>query len=533
MTRFTGVSVQGGLSVGPIHFLHRASLSSEKRSQLSPREEQLRFEAAKDRAITELRRLEARIAAHLGSDEAAIFLFQSTMLEDADYLDVIRSYINASATAEYAVEQTEKAVIEFFASLDSSYLRARAADARDLSRRLTGILSDHPAGGGMRQHPAILVAEELSPSEAALLDSGLLLGLVSQEGTSDSHIAILSHAIGVPSVIGIPVDPKWEGHTAILDGDSGTLIIDPDEQALAAARPHAAHDFDPTPPELTVLRKSGERELRLCASIDSAWEAVDAYRIGASRIAMYRTDILHGGRATQPSEDEQLAEYRHTIEAMHGRSVAFQMLRFRSSDTLSLSPQPDLVEPFRTQLRAILRASVASDAPVTILLTGVRTTADFRWVRRQLRRCRRELEAEGHGFHDVRIGSVVDSPVAVYFAGVLSLASETLVIDGEALMQSTIYSHEGQHLPNYHALGWMLRRVLLAGHRCGCTVIMSGELEQFPQAIHALVELGFDALAVPVRSLLPLHAMLSGSDEPPLSGSDEPPLSGSDEPPRA
>jgi len=505
MIRYTGIRVQGGLSIGPIHYLHRSSFSNEKRSQLSPREEQLRFEAAKDRAITELRRLEARIAAHLGSDEAAIFLFQSTMLEDADYLDVIRSYINASATAEYAVAQTEKAVIEFFASLDSSYLRARAADARDLSRRLTGILSEHPAGGGLRQRPAILVAEELSPSEAALLDSGLLLGLVSQEGTPDSHIAILSHAIGVPSVIGIPVDPKWEGHTAILDGDAGTLIIDPDEQTLAAAKPHAARDYEPAAPELTVLRKPGDRALRLCATIESAWEAVDAYHVGASRIAMYRTDALHGGRATPPSEEEQLAEYRHTIEAMHGRGVSFQMLRFR--------PHSVHAAPFRTQLRAVLRASVASESPVTVLLTGARSVSDFRWARRQLRRCRRELEAEGRPFRDVRIGSVVDTPTAVFHAGVLAIESETLVIDGEALMQSTIFSREGHGVPNYHALGWMLRRVLMSGHRCGCFVIMSGELEQFPQAIRALAELGFDALAVPVRSLLPIYAMISGGAE--------------------
>ncbi len=516
MIRLTGVSVQGGLSVGPIHYLHRTSASNEKRSQLSPREELLRFEAAKDRAITELRRLEARIAAHLGNDEAAIFLFQSTMLEDAEYLDVIRSYINASATAEYAVEQTEKAVIEFFASLDSSYLRARAADARDLSRRLTGILSKYPAGGGMRQRPAILMAEELSPSEAALLDSGLLLGLVSKVGTSDSHIAVLSHAIGVPSVIGIPVDPKWEGRTAILDGDSGTLIIDPDEQTLAAARPHAAHDFAPTPTELTVLRRPGGKALRLCATIDSAWEAVDAYRIGASRIAMYRTGALHSDRTTPPSEEEQLAEYRHTIEAMHGRPVAFQMLGFRSGGAFTFHPRSECVKPFQTQLRAILRASVVSEAPVTALLTGARTVSDFRWARRQLRRCRKELEAEGYGFHEVRIGSVVDSPTAVFLANVLSVESELLVIDGEALMQSTIYQAENagdQALPNYHALGWMLRRVLLTGHRYGCTVIMSGELEQFPQAIHALVELGFDALAVPIHSLLPLHTMLSGTQE--------------------
>lgn len=509
MERLTGISIQDGLSVGPIHFLHRAAALGDERSRLSPREEQLRFEAAKDRAITELRRLEARIAAHLGSDEAAIFLFQSTMLEDAEYLDVIRSYINASHTAEYAVEQTGKAVIEFFASLGSSYLLARAADAKDLSRRLTGILSERPANSGMRQRPAILMAEEFSPSEAALLDSGLLLGLVSCEGTPDSHIAVLSHAIGVPSLIGIPVDPRWEGHTAILDGDNGVLIIDPDEETLAAAQPHAAVSYTPALPELSVHRRPGGRALCLCATIDSAWEAVDAYRVGASRIAMYRTGVLHGNRATPPSEEEQLSEYRHTIEAMNGRHTAFQLLSLSRSSSRSMRSRADLTKAFRTQLRAILRASDVSEAPVTALLTGARSPSDFRRARRQLRRCRKELAAEGYGFHEVRFGSVVDSPAAVYLADVLALWSEMLVIDGGALLRSTIYNRDGDHLPNYHALIWMFRRVLLAGRRFGCTVILSGDLEQYPQAIRALTEMGFDALAVPVRSLLPLYDMLS------------------------
>lgn len=251
MIRFIGMSVQGGLCVGPIRYLHRSGISGEKRSRLSPREEQLRFESAKHRAISELKRLETRIAARLGSSEAAIFLFQSAMLEDSDYLDVIRSYISASATAEYAVEQTEKAVSEWFASLDSSYLRARAADVRDLSRRLKDILSEHPASRNTTHgYPSILVAEELSPSEAAPSDSEPLLGLVSRDGTRDSHTAILSHAIGIPSVIDIPVDSRWDGHTAILDGDNGILVIDPDEQALTAAQ--------------RAVRK---RPKRLCSSV--------------------------------------------------------------------------------------------------------------------------------------------------------------------------------------------------------------------------------------------------------------------------
>ena len=194
---------------------------------------------------------------------------------------------------------------------------------------------------------------------------------------------------------------------------------------------------------------------------------------------------------------------------MHGRGVAFQMLPFGAPETLSLHPKPEFGKAFRTQLRAVLRASASAETPVTALLTGARTVADFRWARRQLGRCRRELEAEGRAFHEVRVGAVVDSPAAVFRASALAVGSETLLIDAAALARATIYSRAEGGLPNYHALGWMLRRVLLAGHRVGCSVILSGELEQFPQALRPLAEMGFDGFAVPVRSLLPLHGLLS------------------------
>ena len=502
MLKVAGVPLQGGLSIGPIHFLHRANNLKSDRSSLSPHEEMHRFELAKDRAITELKRLEARIAAHLGSDEAAIFFFQSSMLEDEDYLDVIRSYINASATAEYAVEQTEKAVIDFFASLDSSYMRARAVDARDLSRRLTGILSDRADIGRLRQRPAILVAEELTPSETALLDTGMLLGLVSRYGSEESHTAILAHAIGVPALYGIEVDPRWEGRIAILDGDNGTLTIDPDEAAIAAARPHLAADYEPAAPELTTsFLASDGRAVRLCATIDSAWEAVDAYSLGANAIAMYRIDVLHKDRAAPPSEDEQYIEYQRTIEAMHGRPVGFQSLG------VNALVRQGRVSLLKTQLRALLRASASS--PAALVLSGVKSKADIRRARQLIRQCQRELSAEGVAYHELRVGTEIDAPADIFIVDSLSAESDFLLLDGEALMQSTIYGRAERDLPNYRALGWMLRRALMAGHRHGCNVIMSGHLEQFPQAVRPLLNLGFDDLAVPVGSLLQLHRLLS------------------------
>ncbi|MBR3561082.1 MAG: phosphoenolpyruvate--protein phosphotransferase [Oscillospiraceae bacterium] len=516
MIRLKGVFVQGGLSIGPIHYLHRASKPTKHPSSLSPREELLRFEAAKDRAFTDLKRMQARIGAHLGSDEAAIFLFQSMMLEDPDYLQAIYDHINDSATAEYAIDQAGKTIIDFFASLDNSYLRSRALDARDLSHRLAGILSQRADIGRLRQTPAILVAEDLTPSETILLDTGMLLGLVSQNGAPDSHTSILAQSIGVPAITGIVVDPRWEGRLAILDGDKAEFIIDPDEATLAAAHPHQSPGYDPSAvSELTLPHAdTSQRPLRLCAMIDSAWEAIDAYKLGASGIAPYQPGVLHSGRATPPSEDEQMLEYRRTVDAMRGRPVAILSLDVGGIGLGSLfsATRQERYHQLKAQFRAVLRAAVGGTC--AIVLSGVKTKSDIRRCRQILEQCKRELRAENLEYRAVRIGVEIAVPFAAFIIDELAEGMDLIIVNGESLMRSTISSQLVGALPNYRALAWMLRQIIDAGHRHGCLVIMSGDLESFPQAIQPLLSLGVDVLSVPVRSLLPLFERLSEASNP-------------------
>ena len=518
MIRVEGVQVQGGLSIGPIHFLHRLGSASSARSLLSPSEELLRFEAARDRAAVELRRLSARIAAHLGDDNAAIFLFQSMMLEDEDILRFIYDCINDSSTAESAIEQAEREAIRFFASLDSSYLRSRAADARDVTRRLTGILSQQADPGKLRQTPAILVAEDLTPSETALLDSGLLLGLVSRDGSVDSHVAILAKAIGVPTLTGVAVDPHWEGRTAILDGDHGALIVDPDEETMQAARPHLPADYRPIAPEMTVPhRVRSDRTVRLSAMIDSAWEAADAYAAGAGAISPYGTSVLHGSRAAPPSEEEQFVEYRRTVEAMHGRPVLFRSLDVgvlgRGGALGAFAPAGDLA-PLKAQFRAVLRA--ADGFSGGLLLSGVRSKADIHRARQLLRQCQRELDAEGKTYRKVSVGTEIDSPASVFLTDVLASESDLLLLDGHSLMHSTIAGPSDDALPSYRVLTMMLQHAVTIGHQRGCSVIFSGDLEAFPQAVQPLLNLGVDELSVPLRSLSALFRLCQAPAEPAL-----------------
>lgn len=233
MTRLTGIAVQDGVSIGPIRVIRRTARTAEYLSRRTPAEELARFEAAKRRAVLELKRLQDGTAAYLSENEAAIFMFHSVMLDDMDYLETIYRCINDSHTAESAIKLAGDMMSEFFASRCDSSLRSRAADARDVTFRLDDIL----VNVDIPQFPrsAIVASEELCPSTTAALFGNDLLGLVSRYGSEDSHSAILARAAGIPAVTGIEIDSAWDGHVAILNGGAGVLTIDPDQDAFEEA----------------------------------------------------------------------------------------------------------------------------------------------------------------------------------------------------------------------------------------------------------------------------------------------------------
>lgn len=510
-----GKAVQSGLSVGPIRFLSREEAQTRRQSPLTPGEELYRFEAAKERAIAELNRLQARVAAHVGESEAAIFRFQSMILEDGEYLKAIRTHIREAATAEYAVSEAGKVVVDFFSSMDDSYMRARAADAMDLSRRLEGILTGQADWREARQRSAILVSHDLTPSETALLDTGKLMGLVSRQGSPESHTTILARAIGVPALVGVEVDPAWEGHMAVLDGDEGTLIIDPDPETLRSAQARLWRVTDPKAwQELNLPCQTRDgRAVRLCASVASAWEAADAYARGASGIGLYYSQVLYLGRSIPPTEEEQLGEYRRVIQAMCGRLVTIRTLDLEGEDghrdLRACLERPDL---FRPQLRAILRAS--AHGPTAVAFPGVISVKELRRARQVVDQCQQELDREGREYSPLQVGAVIQTPAAVRLAEELAQEVDFLSLDARELLQCTVIGEGEAARPDYPALWWMLRRTADAGRRHRCRMTLCGDLEAYAQAIQPLLDLGVDEFSVPPGSLIYLRQLIQKLDKP-------------------
>ena len=522
MTRVEGIPVQGGVSVGPIRFFEQAKHLAHSISNLSPREELVRFEAAKARATAELKRLQAFVAAHLGDNESAIFLFQSMLLEDADYLDLVYSCINDSATAEYAVAQAERQIVSFFLSLDDSYLQERHADAKDLSQRLGTILSDTSQSYKTERSPVILAGEDLAPSLTAYLGKRRLLGLVSHHGSANSHTAILARATGIPAVTGIKVDASWDGHVAILDGDTGVLTVDPDEQTLRRACVTAM-----TQPGVSVLpeillpqRAFDHTPARLCATIGSAWEAADAYSEGANGIGLFYTSVLHSERDTPPSEAEQLDEYSQAALAMKGRPVFIQSLGLdetrRPGILDNLLHRHDLL---RTQFRAVLRA--AAQGNVSLAVPKPASVWEFNTYRQELKRCEQELSSEGTAFRCVKVGAYIRSPRILLSVDSLVDQTDFLVLDGQSLLDASVPRSDARGTPNYLAFTEMVRLAIKSAHQSGQRLMMTGKWQNYLQAVLPLQRLGVDDFSAEVPALPLLRELCVSAGRPAISDSHE------------
>ena len=502
MIKVRGTIIQGGLSIGPIRYLRREEEPRRRRGS-GPAEELRRFEAARDRAIVELKRLRSRVAAHWGDSESIIFLVQSMMLDDEDYLRSIRAYIQDATTAEYAVSKVGKELVALFSSLDSTYMQARAADARDLSRRLASILAEQPDWADLRQDAAILMADELGPSETTLPDRGKLLGLVSRHGSPESHTAILAHAIGAPSLTDVPIDPAWNGRIAILDGDNGELIIDPDRRTLETFQPRVRRVLDDmarTGPKKPCRTRDG-RIVRLSAMVSSSWEATDALAAGAGGVGLYDAKALYTGRRTTPSEEELFTEYQNTILAMRGRDVIFQI------PDLATSGAGGWLEYYRllaVQMRALLRA--AARGPASAALAGPSDVVIYR-ARNLLERCRRELDSAGIPYGPVPLGAIIATPAAFLHAGKIADAAAFLMMDGHELFESTM--REGvERLADYPAVLWMIRQIVAEAKRRNQRTVLLGDVVRYPQTIQALLDTGLDEFAVPLRGLAPLRRLI-------------------------
>ena len=523
MKTIRGIVASPGIAIGAAFQFRQDELRFERRVVGDPAAEWRRFQSAAARAGEQLAAVCARARDELGEEQAAIFEAHLLMLEDPELLAAVQSAIEErSLNAEAALSDAAERYAETLEALDDEYLRARAADVRDVAGRVLRILLGREAATGP-DAPAVVVARDLTPSDTILMDKSHVLGFCTAEGGPTAHTAILARTMGLPAVVGAGAEvlAVAPGATVVLDGTTGCLVVEPDEATLASYRQsQAAAD------QLRAqsLSRAGEpavtrdgRRVEVVANIGSADEARAALDAGAEGVGLLRTEFLYLGRASLPGEEEQYRAYRAILEAMGSRPVILRTLDIggdKELPYLELAPEPNpflgvrairlsLARPdlLHQQLRAALRAAPGHN--LKIMFPMVATVAEVRAARQALASARDELLAEGQPLPErLEVGIMVETPAAAVMADRLAREVDFFSIGTNDLSQYTFAADRTNARvaaladAMQPAVLRLVARVIAAAHAHGKWVGLCGELAGEPLAIPILLGLGLDEFSM-------------------------------------
>jgi multiphosphoryl transfer protein len=525
-----GVAASPGVAVGPIHQLRAPQPAAAPVVVAGPpAEERARLTAALTAARGELGEIRNRLVHRAGASEAAIFDVHVEILEDPELVSAALDRIEQGDPAARAWQAALDGRVAAVATLDDALLAARAVDLTDVAQRVLRLLGAGKALAPLPDHPVVIVAPELSPSQTIAFDAGRLLGICTAAGGPTSHAAILARALGIPLVVGAGPDVlSWpEGAAVVLDAAAGTVLCEPDatersraEAAIAAcAERRRAEAAESGLPAITT---DGHR-VEVAANVASAAEARQAAVAGAEGVGLLRTEFLFLDRAAPPSEDEQRAAYAAVAAALGGRPVIVRTLDVGGDKPLAYLPMPPEANPFlgvrglrlslarpellREQLRAIVLASPAGK--VRVMFPMVADVSEVRAARAMLA----EVAAEAK-VPPLEVGIMVEVPAAALLADSLAREVDFFSIGSNDLTQYTLAMDRGHATLATRADGLhpavlrLVERTVQGAHAAGKWVGLCGELATDPVAVPILVGLGVDELSVNVPAVPAVKAWI-------------------------
>ncbi|MCI8304347.1 MAG: phosphoenolpyruvate--protein phosphotransferase [Lawsonibacter sp.] len=533
----TGKSILNGIAIGPLRIYKKAESQTSQLSSLAPEQEWSRFEDACGKAKEQLAGLYEKALEEVGEDNAAIFEIHQMMLEDDDYLEAIKGIIDTQgATAEYATTATGENFSAAFAAMEDEYMRARAADVKDISRRVVNVLTGQDEDELMSDQPAILVADDLTPSETVQLDKSKLLGFITRYGSSNSHTAILARTMNIPALIGVDFDDSWDGRLAVLDGYNHCVYIDPAPELLTAMEEKRKGDLKQEA-LLQGLKKKPNvtldgKEIKVYANIGNAGDVGLVLQNDAQGIGLFRSEFIYLDAEDFPSEDHQFAIYKRVVETMAGKKVIIRTLDIGADKqagyfNLDKEENPALGyrairicltrrDIFKQQLRAILRASAFGT--VSIMFPMIISVREVRDAKELLEECRADLKERGVAVGEVEIGIMVETPAAVMMADELAEEVDFFSLGTNDLTQYTLaIDRQNPKLDNFYdshhpALLRMIKHTVEAGHRHGCWVGICGELGADQTLTETFLRMGLDELSVSPSAVLPLRKLIRSLD---------------------
>ena len=523
MLKLSGKAVYKGIVLGKITVLKKKE-HQIKREKITDAEAEIeRLEHAGRKAQEQLKELYDKAVKEVGEASAAIFEVHQMMLEDEDYLDAIHNMIRTEmVAAEYAVAVTGDNFSEMFASMDDDYMKARAADIKDISSRLIQNLLGQDEEYLVDNEPSIIVAEDLSPSETVQLDKEKILGFVTVHGSTNSHTAILARMMNIPALIGVPMklDDLHSGMLAMVDGFSGEVVFEPSEEICNFARKRIQEEKEKA--QLLKSLKGKEsitadgHKINIYANIGSVSDVGYVLENDAEGIGLFRSEFLYLGRRNFPTEDEQFLAYKQVLQTMAGKKVIIRTLDIGADKQVEYfglgkedNPamgyrairiclkQPDI---FRTQLRALLRASVFGN--LSVMYPMITSTEEVKQIYQIVEVVRKELEADNIPYKMPEQGIMIETPAAVMISDELAEMVDFFSIGTNDLTQYTLaIDRQNEKLddfynPHHKAILKMIQMVIENAHKAGKWAGICGELGADTELTEAFVQMGIDELSV-------------------------------------
>lgn len=540
MEQIFGKGVSKGVAAGPISFYRRASGVIPRHEVSDTAAELERFRAARETAKEQLAKLYDKALAEAGEDAAMLFEAHQMMLDDLDFVESIEGMIeNDRVNAEAAVSDTGVQFAEMFAAMDDSYMQARAADIRDIAARVVGILTGEGESGIVSDVPCIVAADDLAPSETVQLDKSLILGFITSAGSANSHTTILARTMGIPAIIsaGDALQPEMEGKYAIIDGQTGEAVIEPDDaererllkkQAKEKALKELLDQLKGKP----NVTKDGRNMMVYC-NIGSPADIDAVLQNDGGGIGLFRSEFLYLQGSDYPTEDEQFEAYKTVAERMGGRRVIIRTLDIgadKQADYFHLDKEENpamglrairicltRLEVFRTQLRALYRASAYGK--IAIMFPMITSVWEVQEIKRICRNIRAELAEEGVPMADkVELGIMIETPAAVMMSAELAREVDFFSVGTNDLTQYTLaVDRQGVGLDRFFdahhpAVLRMIRMAAENAHKAGIWIGICGELGADAELIETFLSMGIDELSVSPSAVLPLRSAIRSID---------------------
>ena len=540
MITIQGKGVSTGIGMGPLYFYRRAKTEIKRYTVEDVQTEWLRFKGAQSVAMDQLGELAEKAREEAGDEAAFLFETHQMMAEDLDYEEAIQALIMEDGmNAEAAVSDTAEQFAAMFAAMDDEYMKGRAADVKDVSSRIVSILCGVVQGGIDSDVPVLLASDDLAPSETIQLDKSKILGFITSFGSSSSHTAILARTMGIPAIVGLgdQLDTIYEGRQVVVDGATGTVIIDPTEAVFAdfvAKREEQLHQraLLETLKGQENITKDGQK-VRVYCNIGSP-EDVDAVTMNdGGGVGLFRSEFLYLNSNTYPTEEEQFQAYKAVLQGMGDKEVIIRTCDIGADKQIDYFELPKEENPamglralrisltrpgfFRTQLRALYRASAYGN--LGIMFPMVTSVWEVRETKKLIESVKQELDAEGLPYRDhVEIGVMIETPAAAiisdrlakevdfFSCGTNDLTQYTLACDRQNNDLGRFYD------PHHLSVVRLLKMVVDNAHKNGIWVGICGELGADLEMTETFLAIGVDELSVTPRAVLSVRNKVHSLD---------------------